>query len=148
MTANQWVPWVVPALGIISAYGTQRKKAWGWPALILSMAIMVPYGVLYSDQDGFILYAVLGVMATINVVHYRRERGSTPERVTLDSIMDPERQYFRIEVVIPLDIGPDSALQRDELFARIADVAHDWEPDERNEWDVFVAGHSFYLEEL
>lgn len=31
-----------------------------------------------------------------------------------------------------------------ELQSRIADVAHDWEPDERDEWDIDVTGGVAY----
>lgn len=46
-------------------------------------------------------------------------------------------EMWQVVVRVPMRIGDG---QRDALFNRIADAAHDWEPANRDGWDVDVAG--------
>jgi hypothetical protein len=46
-------------------------------------------------------------------------------------------EMWQVVVRVPMRIGD---AQRDALFNRVADAAHDWEPDDRDGWDVDVAG--------
>lgn len=50
---------------------------------------------------------------------------------------------YRIEITIPLGLPAEL---RERLIHAVADVVHDWEPDDRVGWDAFVAGHAVYDE--
>jgi hypothetical protein len=44
-------------------------------------------------------------------------------------------RVYRICVEVPDDLDGDAL---DELFAAVADAAHDWEPEQRDDWDINV----------
>jgi len=72
------------------------------------------------------------------------EGGSTPEiRV---SGIEPS-SVWEITIGVPSDLATDL---RQDLFARVAAVVHDWEPTDRDGWDADVFGHpaSFLREEV
>lgn len=46
---------------------------------------------------------------------------------------------YRIVVEVPL-LSED---KMDELFGLIGDLVHDWEPEDRKNWDAFVHGHCY-----
>ena len=50
-----------------------------------------------------------------------------------------ERDRWHVLVTVPLDLPDD---MHNRLFTAIADVVHDWEPDDRDGWDAFVSGYA------
>lgn len=50
------------------------------------------------------------------------------------------RGLWRVSVAIPLSDEEVAVAEKDRLFTAICDAAFDWEPAERDGWDVEVSG--------
>jgi hypothetical protein len=50
---------------------------------------------------------------------------------------DPAEPVWKIEVEIPMRVLND--VDHEALFTAVADAVHDWEPPDRDGWDVSVS---------
>lgn len=63
----------------------------------------------------------------------------TDPRARITELTEDMQQSWRIAVEIPAHLPAED---RDRLFTAIAEVVHDWEPQDRD-WDAFVHGHDY-----
>ena len=84
-----------------------------------------------ADQAGLLPSTLTG-----HVIRELRAAGMHPGLARRREPSADEPQW-RIGIEVPMRLPSD---QRHELFGLVADLVHDWEPDERDGWDVNVYG--------
>ena len=66
MTYSDWVPWVISLLNCTSIILNGQKKAVGWLVLVVAQIIFVVYGLILTNQTGFLPQAFVGSAAMYN----------------------------------------------------------------------------------
>ncbi len=89
---------------------------------------------LYPDEPPTVRVGWLAGNARSEIDRLRAELGTARE-------MRPPTGMWQVSVRVPMDLPRE---MRDSLSEALAAAVHDWEPQDRDGWDVEVSGHPTY----